>query len=150
MDGNFIAKFNYGDHAQSISVSKEAFLKYGAGLAAGVSLGLWTFQKFTDTQERKRLRGLVQQKLADRENQLVSLRSMYKMNQELKEIVELPLEQLIHKLQTRELTAKKVLEATMTRSVEVTEEFNCITEFHPRAMVSTAHSMNSYLEAILN
>ena len=50
-------------------------------------------------------------------------------------ITNLPFEELQEKLQKRELSAKKVLEAFVAKSIVVTNEFNCITEFIPQMQV---------------
>jgi hypothetical protein len=55
---------------------------------------------------------------------------------ELQTITELSLESLIAKLQSRELLATKVLSAYTAKALEVNENFNCITEFVPQAVVS--------------
>ncbi|CAG7818157.1 unnamed protein product, partial [Allacma fusca] len=51
-----------------------------------------------------------------------------------KNIVELPFDVLIAKLQSRELKAAEVLSAFLDKSINVTDQFNCITEFVPGAM----------------
>ena len=51
-------------------------------------------------------------------------------------IVNLPFDVLVTKLQRRELKAREVLEAFIAKSVAVTSEFNCITEFVPQCLVT--------------
>ena len=51
-------------------------------------------------------------------------------------IINLPFDVLVEKLQTRELKACEVLEAFIAKSLAITGEFNCITEYVPQCLVT--------------
>lgn len=62
--------------------------------------------------------------------------STLKEKTKYKEIISLSLPQLHKKLSARELSSEDVLRAFIWKSMSVQDEFNCITEFIPEAMVS--------------
>jgi hypothetical protein len=81
---------------------------------------------------------------SERAAALKRLKEEYRLTPELQTIIELSLESLIAKLQSRELLATKVLSAYTAKALEVNENFNCITEFVPQAFVSRMHSINNF------
>lgn len=50
-------------------------------------------------------------------------------------IVDLAWDELMEKLQSRQLKAVDVLSAYVWKALEVTKKTNCISEFHPKMMV---------------
>lgn len=73
-------------------------------------------------------------KQSEREAILYGLRHTYaKHNHEY--ITTLPFHHLVESLQNRSLTASQVMAAYIKKSVNVTSEFNCVSEFIPNAMV---------------
>ena len=87
-------------------------------------------------QESRRLTLLRQQKQKERAEQLQDLKIRFPLGPSQLSIVNLPFGKLVEKLQNRELKAREVLEAFIAKAVQVTTEFNCVTEFIPQSLVS--------------
>ncbi|CAG7786166.1 unnamed protein product [Allacma fusca] len=73
-------------------------------------------------------------KQQERDEVLNDLRFKFMRSDVLQAVGDLPFHQLIHQLQTRNLSAVQVLSAFIGRAVNATDEFNCVTEFVPNAM----------------
>lgn len=73
-------------------------------------------------------------KQAEREAILYGLRLSYS-NRPHEPITNLEFTELVAALQNRSLSASQVMSAYLSKSVNVTTEFNCISEFIPNAMV---------------
>ena len=103
LDGQIIKKC-------PLPISAGAYFKYGAGIAAAAGVGIWSHGKFTHARARKRLQTLVVRKREERERQFDSYKSLAATTtqEERGGIVELALDELIRRLQSRELSAKKV------------------------------------------
>jgi hypothetical protein len=81
------------------------------------------------------LNGKRARKQQERNEQFDKIQRAFPLTPEYVAIVNLSFEELQQKLQTREITAKKALEAFVAKSIVVTNEFNCITEFIPQMQV---------------
>lgn len=63
------------------------------------------------------------------------IRENYVLDDAANEILKIPVQALIQKLQLRSLNATQVLRAYMAKAMIVQDESNCITEFVPFALV---------------
>lgn len=92
-------------------------------------------------------------KQAERIKTLEKLKIEYEFNPKQRSIVDTSFDRLVEQLQSREITAQEVLEAFIAKSVQVTLELNCITEYIPQAMVSkleTSYSVEYTLNSIFD
>ena len=76
-----------------------------------------------------------EKKQKERLEQLTAFVKTYTYGSQEAAIVKLPLDKLVKKLQSRELAAKRVLEAYVARAVVINGEHHCITEFIPQSFV---------------
>ena len=95
-------------------------------------------------KESQRLTSLRKQKQKERAEQLQDLKIRFPLGPNQLSIVNLPFEKLVQKLQNRELKAREVLEAFIAKAVQVTTEFNCVTEFIPQSLVSLKNPSHAY------
>lgn len=58
-----------------------------------------------------------------------------KIEENAAEILSMPFDVLQSKLQSRNISARAAVEAFIAKSLELTEEFNCVQEFLPQALV---------------
>lgn len=63
------------------------------------------------------------------------IRENYILDESATEILKIPVNDLIQKLQQRSLNATQVLQAYIAKAMIVQDNFNCITEFVPFALV---------------
>ncbi|CAG7727883.1 unnamed protein product, partial [Allacma fusca] len=73
-------------------------------------------------------------KQKERKEQFQKLEKRFPFNSNSAAIVNLSFDDLVERLQRRDLTATEVLEAFISKALSVTNEFNCITEFIPTAI----------------
>ena len=95
-------------------------------------------------KESQRLTSLRKQKQKERAEHLQDLKIRFPLGPNQLSIVNLPFEKLVQKLQNRELKAREVLEAFIAKAVQVTTEFNCVTEFIPQSLVSLKNPSHAY------
>jgi len=75
-------------------------------------------------------------KQRERKESFAKLKAECILNEKAINIVQLPVEQLLARLKSCEFSASEVLKAFIAKALEVTEKFNCVTEFIPQAFVS--------------
>ncbi|CAG7817001.1 unnamed protein product [Allacma fusca] len=87
-----------------------------------------------DFRERRQLSQLRAKKHRERKEQFQKLETRFPFNSNRAAIVNLSFDDLVERLQRRNLTSTEVLEAFISKALSVTNEFNCITEFIPNAI----------------
>ncbi|KAJ6645715.1 Fatty acid amide hydrolase 1 [Pseudolycoriella hygida] len=88
----------------------------------------------SDQQEDVRIQRAITTRQAQRNETFRQVRNNFTIDGAAEEILKLPTNELIRKLQTRSLSATQVLRAYMAKAMNLQDEFNCITEFVPFAM----------------
>lgn len=78
----------------------------------------------------------ITRKQKERKEAFFKLRKEHILDETATSILKLPVEELVTQLQTRQLSACHVLRAYTAKALEVTEKFNCVTEFIPQATVN--------------
>ncbi|CAG7721066.1 unnamed protein product [Allacma fusca] len=99
-----------------------------------MSLGITRYKS-----KRSYLRQLRRKRQEERLKQFEDLSRRYPLNPERLSIVAIPFEELVEKLQKRELKASNVLEAYIAKALVVNQDYNCITQFVPQCFEFAKH-----------
>lgn len=76
----------------------------------------------------------IKQRQEKRQASFEELKKLHKLDENAQQLVKLPVQELLSKLQSGQLTATQVLNAYTAKALEVTERCNCVTEFNPKAL----------------
>lgn len=84
----------------------------------------------------------IERKQRERQESFSKLKRENILDEKAIGIVKLSVEELLARLQTRQLSAEQVLRAYIAKALQLTEKFNCVTEFIPKALVSPFPRLN--------
>ncbi|CAG7819493.1 unnamed protein product [Allacma fusca] len=118
--------------SKSKDISSRAII--GGGL--GIVIVYYALRELRQFKRRNHLKSLRIKKQKERKEKLESLQCDYSFGPDRAAIVSLTFDQLVQKLQSRELKARQVLEAYVAKAVVATREFNCVTEFIEQAFAT--------------
>jgi len=122
------------------------YIQCFAVIACLLFTGFGAFCAFLNCVARRRWNIIVRERRQYRDDELQRLQVEYPLNERRTWIINLPFDELIYKLQSKELLALEVLEAFTAKTVTVTKNFNCVTEFIPNAF-DKARALDISIEA---